>query len=147
MRDVAILSSGNNQREIVGIVWIAVAHRRTVEDDSVVQERRAILALLNPAHLIHHVGEHRVVELIDLRVFAKHLLIFPVVGDAVHARVGHSIQEAESLPSNVILEEHGGDPGLIHLKGQDNDIEHEFEVLLGVLGNPSVRTVNVRLGD
>ena len=123
--------AGEDDRQVVVVVAVAVGDAAAVDDHRVVEQALAV-DVLGLLQLVEEVGELLHVEVVDLGDLLEVVLLALVVGDVVVA-----VRDADLLEAAVaaIVGEHeGGDAGRVGFEGQHHHVHHQAQVLLIAAG-------------
>lgn len=125
--DRASPTSGEDDGELTRVVGVAV-HEAAREDDHAVVEKGA-LAFVRCRHFLEELGPEFHLELIHLLIVCETGLVAGVVGELVDAR-GDSLEAGETHVREIVVQHEGRDTGAVHLEGEEEDVEHEPQVIL-----------------
>lgn len=124
--ELAVGTAGQDDRDVLGGVGIAIADAGSEKDHGVVEDVGA--ALGKTLHFLKQIGKLCGVPGVDLFVLIKLLRVALVVGDGMVASTD-AIEEGEVLAGNGVAKHEGGDAGGIGPESERDEVEHEAGVL------------------
>ena len=124
--ELAVGTAGEDDRDVLGGVGVAIADAGSEKDHGVVEDGGA--ALGKALHFLKQIGKLGGVPDVDLFVLIKLLRVTLVVGDGVVA-AADAIEEGEVLSGNGVAKHEGGDAGGIGPESERDEVEHEAGVL------------------
>ncbi len=129
--EVTTSATGQDQRQIPRVVFVAVAHAATEQHECAVEQ--GPVALWNRLKPVQEIGHHGGVIGVDFRLVGNLLRVVAVVRDGVE-----SFRYANfriSATAQLASQHERRDPCQISLEGEDLQVEHQLGVSLERVGN------------